>query len=557
MSAVTDPNLIAILNAKAGNSPSMGKTVTDPNLIAILNQKASAPAPENNEPSFASKIAPNVLAGMAQLGHNLINAPHNLVNAVSPEMASHIPTQQNYDFSKMLKLPGTTADKVVQGLAANSPALVMGKMPLGAAGNAIRAIPGVGNFTANAISRIIPQGAFGAATSENPLEGGKNMAEMQAIAEALPVPFKALGKGLNYLHPDKYAQQILNHIGGGANIGENARKFAEKIQSAYNDATKTGKELYNDVFGNGINSAIHNNGVVSALKKGKYSSLSPKVTENFTPDLKDLEKDFKTSPNLQNAHELQSQLGYEIRRLEKMDKRANLSVADRSILQNYRKARGNLLEDMNKGFEKVNPELKDKYLEATENWNENVVPYLSNPKISEIVKTPPSKLSAKKLHNISNEFKNADEDMQKIASDVGHTASNHILYDKLGKMSGNVNSEKLINEINKLKNEGFGEHISPEIESLLGKLSNRMGARTVAQAIPGMGMGIAMGSHFGAPGEIIGSAVGGPMSVSALRAVNHLWPKKSLPGGVKNALLQSYQPVTRGVQIGMDADNSK
>ena len=93
------------------------------------------------EESFMSKLPRNVSSGLAQMGHEVINAPRDLTrlleNALGgmgkkiqkempgpktdkasyPRISDLIPTQKNYNFAEMLgqKGPGTGMDRFIQG----------------------------------------------------------------------------------------------------------------------------------------------------------------------------------------------------------------------------------------------------------------------------------------------------------------------------------------------------------------------------------------------------------------------------------------------------------
>lgn len=121
--------------------------------------------PDDDLPeSFMSKLPRNIGAGLAQLGHSTINAPHDLVQLFErqlqsmggklreempgpatrrPEYASissHIPQQQEYNFAEMLgqKGGGTFSDRLIQKGVEHSPELI-GVLGLARAG--MKALP--------------------------------------------------------------------------------------------------------------------------------------------------------------------------------------------------------------------------------------------------------------------------------------------------------------------------------------------------------------------------------------------------------------------------------
>lgn len=394
---------------------------------------------------------------------------------------------------------------------------------------------------------------------ENKKSTGQNALENAGIntaIESVPVVGKTIGKGLDYFQPQKYAEKILNQIGGLQSHAQNARILADKIKSKYQQAKDYGSDLYNDVFSgtDTVRPGRYNSSLRSPIES-QYLNLPKEVTDSYLPDIKKLHNQYLDNPTLRNAHELQSQLGFEGRKLSKMDKKNQLGIADKSVMQHWNNARESLIQDMGGAFDAashhINPDkfqtvdLKNSYAKANENWAQNVAPYLDNPKISNISKNESKKLTGSDVSNISKEFANAheDSDMSKIVSDIGHTAHNHILYDRLGKLQGKVTPERLISEVAKLRNEGFENFISPKLEKELEQLATKSTLRSAARSAPGVLGGLAAGSHFGSMGEIIGAPALG-------FATNKLFSKfhgtiPGLPDSVKNAISQSYRPAAQ------------
>jgi hypothetical protein len=174
------------------------------------------------EPSFGEKLAPNILAGLAQMGHGLINAPHNLVNQVSPKLASYIPKQQDYDFAGMLKLPKSAdlSDKLIRGLAQYSPALLAPEASLGEVGGAIKSIPYAGRMLKKMIGNALPVGAFSATQNE------ENPGTSAAEGAAATTPFSALSSLATTANP--YAK-LAGRLGLAGLGGYGGYKGAEMV----------------------------------------------------------------------------------------------------------------------------------------------------------------------------------------------------------------------------------------------------------------------------------------------------------------------------------------
>lgn len=145
------------------------------------------------------------LIGLANFGHGLLNAPHNIVrgledlgrrlgdiysqNIPGPSVSSKrlsdlIPKQENYNFAEMLgqKGSGTSADQAIQTLTEIAPSFLLPSARLGSTGKVIERIPKVGKLAERITAEAIPQAAFAATQSEDPIHAAE-------IAGAVTTPF--------------------------------------------------------------------------------------------------------------------------------------------------------------------------------------------------------------------------------------------------------------------------------------------------------------------------------------------------------------------------------
>ncbi len=232
--------------------------------------------PNQFNPGFFEKLAPNILAGLAQMGHSLINAPSNIAQyaaskgAISPETAQAIPRQQDYDYAAMLKLPNTTSDQIVQSLTKNAPAM------------AIPALRGAGLLPA--LSRIGGQAAWGGLTNDNPAQGAGEFGGMQALFEALTPLAKPVAWAAEAINPQKYAGKIAEQI----------RNYA---QAGYKEAQPYYKPA-EEYFGNNI-----------TVDPKKYLGFEKDDLQYFKAPAKKAYNDFVAEPTLGNLHDLQSKMG--------------------------------------------------------------------------------------------------------------------------------------------------------------------------------------------------------------------------------------------------------
>lgn len=177
----------------------------------------------------AERLGKNVAIGLTEGGRNIANTPHNIANLVGqgdkiPNLAA-----PDYDYAKAygMEEPASLSDKIIRSLAQYAPAMALPGMNLGKAGEAIGAIPKVGEFLSGAAQQAVPQAAFGATQNENPLlgaaEGGLGSVAGSAIG-------KGLEKGINAFRPTQAYKSPLSK---------------KELASAYQQANGTNMDLGN------------------------------------------------------------------------------------------------------------------------------------------------------------------------------------------------------------------------------------------------------------------------------------------------------------------------
>ena len=337
-------------------------------------------APENS--SFAERIAPNMLAGAAQLGHALINAPHNIAGALerlsggTPTLlkqaglsASDIPAQKEYDYAAMLGLPRTTEDQLLQGLVKTSPALLMPGMNVSKAASAVEALPFIGGhgskYAIEALGRILPQLGFTGVTSEKPDQAVPEMAGWQAVGETLPLGLKTIGITANAFHPL-----------------QSARKAVEEVISGYRDAKKVERAAYQPVMNKYNNVAVTNDPVnfLGFEKKGLY------------PESKQAYQEFVDDPTFRNLQTLQSKIGGDYRSLLGSTEK----VAERQKFASL----ANALRDKQRDFLKQDPAMAQQFKNAIDITRDLVKPYEATAKTKKLISGLKEETTGKELVNI-------------------------------------------------------------------------------------------------------------------------------------------------------------
>lgn len=373
-----------------------------------------------------------------------------------------------------------------------------------------------GNAWKDAAKRGIGTAIYGAVT--NPDDRLKGAEEGFLSSVGGDAVLGGAGKLLGAVRPKKYAEQVMELLGGGKTLEENNKDIAQLIKSAYGKNVEVGKNLYEPVF-----SKLGNQKIYEEINpySSSYKNLNKNVIDDYDPKLSQIHEDFIASPTLQNAHDLQSQLGSVIRKLESNDVKGSLSVADRKSLQRYQSAREALLSDMKNFMGSKDPNLVEQYNLATQHWSENVTPYLDNPNLAKI-----SKGEITNPKSLSRIFKNPEPEVEKIVDEMGPTAKHKIVYSEVGKGQSKLTPEKLADALNKLEDKGLGSYVTPEIGKHLENLTGKISKRDLAQRLTGLGLGAtALGSLPVLSPEIMGiagagiGAAGAPFLSKALNKI--------------------------------------
>lgn len=460
--------------------------------------------------------------------------------------------------------PSRLAYKVGGGLGDIASFLGAGELG-GAALAGARGLPLLGRAAqalGGGAGRILGTGAYGAATTpDSRVRGALTGAAGGTIGEALP----ALAGLAKYASPQRLTDSIMNYIRGGRSVEENAQSLAADIKKSFETKQGEASDLYSPLFDSVGDSSIYGNIVKPTSKLGiqidpaisslirrpsirevdgnivnlpaDYKNLDPEIINKYLPDTRELHNEFIDNPTVQNAHNLQSQLGFDLRELQKKPIK---DAADNINFQNWRKARNNLQQDVH-SFLNVKDntgDLSKMYGDATNYYRENIAPYLTNKDIAKIAKgkiTNPS--------NVANIFKFPEEEVTKVVNDLGDESKKKIIYSGLTKKVG-LTSQDLVNQINGLEKKGLESYITPNLQMQLDKLPARMGAKTALQRAAGLGLGLATIPRAAGIGAEIGGGIGAAaLTPAIMRSLQRNLPIAPIARGISKA----YPAIRKGV----------
>lgn len=409
--------------------------------------------------------------------------------------------------------------------------------------------------------RILGTGAYGAATTpDSRITGALTGVAGGIIGEALP----AIAGLAKYASPQRLTDSIMNYIRGGRSVEENAQSLAADIKKSFETKQGEASDLYSPLFDSVGDSSIYGNIVKPTSKLGiqidpaisslirrpsirevdgnivnlpaNYKNLDPEIINKYLPDTRELHNEFIDNPTVQNAHNLQSQLGFDLRELQKKPIK---DTADNINFQNWRKARNNLQQDVH-SFLNVKDntgDLSKMYGDATNYYRENIAHYLTNKDIAKIAKgkiTNPS--------NVANIFKFPEEEVTKVVNDLGDEGKKKIIYSGLTKKVG-LTPQDLVNQMNGLEKKGLESYITPNLQMQLDKLPARMGAKTALQRGVGLALGLATIPRAAGVGAEIGGGIGAAaLTPAIMRSLQRNLPIAPIARGISKA----YPAIRKG-----------
>lgn len=385
------------------------------------------------------------------------------------------------------------------------------------------------------LKRSLGSGMYGAAV--NPEDRTKSALEGAALSPVLDAIPAAGKKIINAFQPAKHARKLLDYIGGGTSLEENAKILAQQLKKYYEIAKNKASELYDPILKHSglgdrpIYRTLNPSGIHAYMDKPEIDILNPKG------DLKNLYEKFNKNPTLKNAHDLQSMLGKEAKDI------ISNNSEERALKNNYFSAQKKIRNHIYNFLESNKKGLGDDYFNSIDNYAENVGPYLDNNKIKEIVKSKKTN-----PQNIENIFKSPEPGIEKVTADLGDEGKNRILYAALKTPKGKkLTGEALLTNILNLDKKGLSSYITPETASLIKQLESKVRNKNILQRGAGLLLGSQIGKTAGLPGaEVVGGALG---ALESPKIMNSIYPY--LPGNELNNALSKY--LTKSGDIGKKA----
>lgn len=331
------------------------KLVNDPEVLKQLESKSNSSS-KINQHNLVFKF----LAGAGgALQNSLANLPYSPI--------PHAPPSQELS-GKMGDIAGNLLGFVGGGEALNAARAASEGLPL--MGQLAKSLSGEG--LPGMARRLLGTSIAGALENPNDrMEGATKGALWAGVGESVPLALKGIHQVAEFIHPQAFTNKLMT-----------------SIKNTYENSKVEAKKQYGSVLGT-IGS--------EKINAQTYSQLHPDISTAYDAKLKELHQDFINNPSLEQAHQLQSQLGSKIGQLS-MSK--HIDIHTHNAIADLKQARASLLTDMNSFLQQTHPDLFNQYQQASQFYKNTVIPYHAENFISKIAQGDIKTSTPKKLNNV-------------------------------------------------------------------------------------------------------------------------------------------------------------
>lgn len=463
---------------------------------------------QRNDPNasmeFLKNLPANIVTGLAQGGHGMLNAPSNIAQYEQSKFptgtlasmmgldAKDIPRQKEFDYPKatfgMFGRPesNTLTDKLVRELSKFAPYGIGAAASLPAAAGRLAAMGAQAGAGA----------MYGATQTAKPEDVGKEAAFnalFGGATEAFPGAYSAVKSYMKARSPEGLAKSLADLLGGkSTNLEQNAKSLSSDIRDAHKSALKEYKSEIDPIMNKHGEDTIYTKidpveefktkggriKVSDALKLKPYYDMPKYNLESSNRRLNELFSEYKEKPTVNNAHILQSEIYKEIQSLKDLGKRGGMDV--RNQVHDLNEIREGIKKDIGGYLDSQSKITGKKYKGASDIYKEKVAPFYADRTLEKIAKG--QETNPKNVHNI---FEYPTEkitysgstqqgDIEKVLNALPESSKNKILYSKVGGHQKVSAPKRLVAEMNKAQQGGYSSIYNPQIEKMVSHLSSKL-----------------------------------------------------------------------------------
>jgi hypothetical protein len=263
-------------------------------------------------------------------------------------------------------------------------------------------------------------------------------------------------------------EDLFSSLGSGKSLEQSGKELAKQIRTNYQIHKAVGQGMYKSVFDKAGDWNIYSS--PRGFLTNNYKNLEPAAVDALgrMSDISKLDDKFRGSHNFEDAHTLQSQLGSRIRELEKKNTEGRLTINDQNTMRSLRDVRNTLNLDIDNFLKHrdYTGDISREYRNASQNWLKNVVPYVENPKISQMAKG-----AIENPRNIANVFRNPENGTLKVIDDLGEQGKRRIIYSSLANVN-KTKPESIVNALNSMENKGLDSFLTPHVHDHVSKITD-------------------------------------------------------------------------------------
>lgn len=265
-----------------------------------------------------------------------------------------------------------------------------------------------------------------------------------------------------FVHPDEIAQSVHGDVIGNRSVQQSTKNVAREIKENYDRIKSERQDDYDAIFNKPTDETSYATGEpVKAKDLGLIDNKYYQKYDDYKfPDenVQNLHNAFMDNPTVDTAHKLQSEIGSEVGYLSKQRDKGILDDAGKNKLNNYVQMRKTLLDDINDRFSETDPNLADSYMNATQNWARDVIPYHSDKTLKDIAQ---GRIVNPTKDNIKSIFSFPEQNINKVAGDLSQEGRNNIAHIGMNVNRYQNTAKDLVRGHNNLESNGMESYLSP------------------------------------------------------------------------------------------------
>lgn len=271
------------------------------------------------------------------------------------------------------------------------------------------------------------------------------------------------------------ADNISSNIMGNRTLEQSGKELASSIKDTYQGIKKAHSDEFDRIFNEPTGeTSIQTDEPILTKDKLMFNSdyLKNNSLENTNDkNLSLLNNKFINKPSIENAHNLQSELGSEIGYMKKQRENGVLDAEGKNKLNDYVQSQNTIQQDIRGELNNINPQLMNDYDQARDAWRQNVIPYHTDKDLRNIAE---GRIKNPEAGQVVGIFRNPEDNINKVVNDLPDNAKDRIAHIALGKVKEDLTPEQLLNARKSLDLNGMSSYINPNDEQSFRNLRSNL-----------------------------------------------------------------------------------